>query len=271
MVAEGPDRTAVTGFFDADAPNWDSVYRRADVFGIIHQLRREICLRWVAERAPLGAALEVGCGTGQTAILLDSLGHYVTATDSAPEMLKRAAANTRAAGAGGRIRLQQADAHALPFPDGTFDLVVALGVIPWLEQPATGVAEMARVLAPGGLLVVNCDNRHRLQVLLDPRYSPAFRRLREAIRPPHRAGSLANVPGAVRHSPAEFDALLTRCGLLVERRSGFGFGPFTLGGRPLLPDRMGVWLHHVLQRLADFGFRPAARTGSQYMVLARRP
>ena len=130
---------------------------------------------------------------------------------------------------------------------------------------------MARVLAPGGLLVVNCDNRHRLQVLLDPRYSPAFRRLREAIRPPHRAGSLANVPGAVRHSPAEFDALLTRCGLLVERRSGFGFGPFTLGGRPLLPDRMGVWLHHVLQRLADFGFRPAARTGSQYMVLARRP
>ena len=52
MVAEGPDRTAVTGFFDADAPNWDSVYRRADVFGIIHQLRREICLRWVAEHTP---------------------------------------------------------------------------------------------------------------------------------------------------------------------------------------------------------------------------
>ena len=269
MVAEGPDRTAVTGFFDADAPNWDSVYMRADVIGAIYQRRREICLRWLADVARPGRALDVGCGTGQTAIRLDRLGHHVTGTDTAPAMLALAAANATAAGAVQRIELRQADVHALPFPDGAFDVVVALGLIMWLEDPKTALAEMARVLAPGGWLVVSCDNRHRLNVLLDPRYSPALQGLRGMLRR-QRSGIPPAAPEAVRHSGVEFEALVRSAGLTIQRRSSFGFGPFTFGGRELLPQRAGLWINGLLQGLADAGVPPFAGTGSQYILLARR-
>ena len=66
--------------------------------------------------------------------------------DLSPVMIDRASALLPAALAG-RVRFQVADADALPFPDGSFDLVVLLNMIPFF-------AELARVTAPGGTLVL---------------------------------------------------------------------------------------------------------------------
>src|SRR5438445_8345884 len=65
-------------------------------------------------------------------------------------------------------RVEQADVELLAYPDGEFAWVTALGVIEYLVSPARGLNELARVLAPGGHLVVTAPNPLRLAYLADP-------------------------------------------------------------------------------------------------------
>lgn len=107
---------------------------------------------------PLGAALDAACGTGRHARTLVDLGHTVTGVDLTPEMLERARVNVPEAS------FAVADLRALPFDDGAFALAVcglALAHLPSLEA---GVGELARVLAPGGHLIVSV--LHPFQALL---------------------------------------------------------------------------------------------------------
>jgi len=92
--------------------------------------------------------LEVGCGEGRVARDLARLGHTVVALDLSPTLVARAAAADPA----GRYLL--ADAAALPFPDGTFDAVVAYNSLMDVDDMPATVAEAARVLAPGRPLCV---------------------------------------------------------------------------------------------------------------------
>ena len=59
-----------------------------------------------------------------------------------------------------RVRTGQGDVHSLCFPNETFDLVLAIGVLPWLPSIEQPLREMARVLKPGVILsrrlIINC-------------------------------------------------------------------------------------------------------------------
>jgi SAM-dependent methyltransferase len=108
----------------------------------------------VAAVAPDGAqVLEVGCGPGRLSIrLARQHGLEVTGLDLDPAMIARARANTdRAANRGGRRpEFLVGDVAALAFPDRSFDLVVStLSMHHWAD-PAAGLAEIGRVLRPGG-------------------------------------------------------------------------------------------------------------------------
>ncbi len=270
-----PDRSArarqrlVTERFEARAGQWDRLYRSEDLFSVIHRDRHDRALRWIDQLSlPAGSpVLEIGPGAGLMTAALERRGFRVAAADRAHRMIE--IARERAAGAG----LILADAHRLPFRPGSFSLVVALGVVPWLHSPQVAVAEMARVLRPGGYLVANADNRKRLSLLLDPWHSRALDRPRAAAKRLLAPARARKAPCALvaAHSLAEFDDLLLRAGLLPARSSTFGFGPFTLLRLPVLPDRLGVALNARLQRLADDGTPGLLRGGNHYLVLARRP
>jgi SAM-dependent methyltransferase len=150
---------------------------------------------------------------------------------------------------------------------------VALGVIPWLHSPREGVAEMARVLKPGGRLIVNADNAARLTHRLDPKYNPGLAGAREALkgflgrtglRRPHES------PPWNRHTPAEFEDLLAAMGLDKVRGCTIGFGPFSFLDRPLLPNRLDLKLDQLLQSRADRGAARLRPAGVQYLVIARK-
>lgn len=97
-------------------------------------------------------ALDVGCGTGFLSLELAARGHRVIGIDFAPAMLTEARRKTAQSGA--VIRFEEADAEKLPFPPGSFDLVISRHVLWTLPHPEAAIAEWVRLLRPAGRLAV---------------------------------------------------------------------------------------------------------------------
>jgi demethylmenaquinone methyltransferase/2-methoxy-6-polyprenyl-1,4-benzoquinol methylase len=91
--------------------------------------------------------LDVATGTGLVAAELRRRGHAVTGVDQSPEML--AIAHRRF---GGEVELIHASAEALPFENGSFDHVTFTYLLRYVADPAATLAELARVLRPGGIV-----------------------------------------------------------------------------------------------------------------------
>ncbi|MDG4826728.1 methyltransferase domain-containing protein [Asanoa sp. WMMD1127] len=142
----------------------------------------ERAFREILDPLPPGAALDAACGTGRLSERLAGLGHDVIGVDSSPDMLARA-----------RARLPEADFRsgeltALPVDDASVDLVTCALALTHVADLGPVFAEFARVLRPGGHLVVS-DVHHELVALGSaphvrlageaPAFLPAFR---------HRAG-----------------------------------------------------------------------------------
>jgi ubiquinone/menaquinone biosynthesis C-methylase UbiE len=103
-----------------------------------------------------GPILDVGTGTAQIPIEL-ARQHptaEVVAIDLAAEMLLVGRDNIRRAGLEGRVRLERQDAKQLPYPIGSFGAVISNSIVHHIPEPARVLAEMVRVVAPGGVLFV---------------------------------------------------------------------------------------------------------------------
>ena len=105
---------------------------------------------WVCSRA-IGDVLEVAVGTGINLAYYPS-GLRITGIDLSPQML--AVARQRAAELGADVSLREGDALALPFDDASFDTVVCTLALCGIPDDRAAVAEMKRVLRPGGRLVL---------------------------------------------------------------------------------------------------------------------
>lgn len=103
-------------------------------------------------RHPLGggAALDVGCGTGEITARLAEKFQQATLTGVDLEEAHLARARVRCASFGSRVRFEKGDALALPFAGATFDLVVCRHLIQAVPDAARVLAEIHRVLRPGG-------------------------------------------------------------------------------------------------------------------------
>ncbi len=112
--------------------------------------------------------LDIGCGTAYFTRLLQHRFRRarVLAMDVSAAMIARArAAIPRGLPWRGRCRFQQADALALPYRDGSFDLVCSNLTMQWVADPPLMLAEMRRVLAPGGLMLFSTFGRRTLAEL----------------------------------------------------------------------------------------------------------
>jgi 2-polyprenyl-3-methyl-5-hydroxy-6-metoxy-1,4-benzoquinol methylase len=269
------DDMSVEEFFSRSTRFWTDIYTGDDVYSVIHQRRRQTALDWIdaLDLAKGSRALDAGCGGGTLAVGLAARGFDVDAVDSVESMVESAREKTLEFGLNGHVRVEQMDVHRLTFEQGSFDVVLALGVLPWVPNPRDVIVELARVMKPSGYLIASVDNRARLIHLLDPRFNPWIAPIRNAVKAIlvrcrlRRPGS---PPLSTLLSRREFDRLLAAAGLTTVRNKMLGFGDFTFMGRPVLSDRRGVALDRRLQRLADIGFPGLRSTGSQCLVLARK-
>jgi malonyl-CoA O-methyltransferase len=127
-------------------------------------VRDELLSRLDLLRTPPRAALDLGTGTGHAAAQIKRRfpRAAVTASDIAEPMLAQARRHSRF---WRPIRCVQADARTLPFPDASFDLVFSSLMLQWLVPPDAALAEMRRVLRPGGLLLLSSFGPETLQEL----------------------------------------------------------------------------------------------------------
>lgn len=204
-----------------------------------HFLSLNIDTRWrnktVKIVPPRGAAhgpiLDLCTGTGDLALTYDRAAKGtvpVIAADFCHEMLVRAAEKAK----GTRVRFVEADAQALPFPDDTFQLVSVAFGLRNVTDTDRGLAEMVRVLRPGGSLAVLEFSRPRGRVL-GPLYTFYFRHILPKV------GQLVcrNNEQAYRYLPEsvlrfpDYEALADKLrahGLTGVRYESFTFGVATL-------------------------------------------
>ncbi len=132
--------------FNRWAPTYDRHHLQRLVFEPVQWTVLDLA---AAQMASSRSILDVGCGTGR--LLRSAHLRFPDATldgvDAAVEMVRQAAALTTA---GSGIHFQQATAEALPFPDRSFDLVFSTMTFHHWSDQRKGIAEVRRVLAPGG-------------------------------------------------------------------------------------------------------------------------
>ena len=128
--------------WEVEAQNWAQFARTQGHDHAHEQLNLPSLLRLLPP--PSGRALDLGCGEGRLSRALHARGYAVTGIDASPTMVRLAASHHD------RRPVALADAAALPFRDGTFDLVVAYMSLHDIDAMPAAIAEAGRVLSRAG-------------------------------------------------------------------------------------------------------------------------
>ena len=216
------DEPAVTtthetaSFWDSEAERYDAAYESRGRHGRVLRRRRDVALGLLG--AGPGDILDAGMGPGRLLQALAECGWRVHGVDSSERMVQLA--QTRIPEA--QERLVRGSIENLPFPDSSFDAVVATGVLEYVAYSEAAISELARVLRPGGRAVLSV-----------PRPGRARRAWRAGVLYPLARAVKRIVPlgrrAPVRRPPPPGDraaeAVLEAAGLVLgEQPPGFAMG-----------------------------------------------
>jgi SAM-dependent methyltransferase len=200
-------------FFDAEAARYDASYGGDDWAGRFLRDRLEAALGALGDGP--GDVLDAGMGGGRLAVELDARGWTVSGIDSSPAMVAIARARLPELS----DRLLEADLAALPFPSGSFDAAVVTGAIEYVDDLGRGLAELERVLRPGGRAIVSFPNYRSAHALWRRFALYPTARLAKRVLPHSRPA-----PMRPRHpiSPRRFEEALEAAGFRIVARRPIG-------------------------------------------------
>jgi ubiquinone/menaquinone biosynthesis C-methylase UbiE len=208
----------VREFFEEDAERyWQERYLTPSGEQLSYVTRKRIALGMIGHGP--GRVLDIGSGPGIFTRELVSRGFLVCAVDLAFEMLAKARQVVKGQP---RSQFAQGDLTGLPFRDATFDRAMCVGVLAYLPELAPALAELARVVRPGGAVVVQTSNRYSPTAAIHRLAKPIYRRL--VASPRGRARPVR--PFRLRaYSAAELRAALHSAGFRMADLAFYDFRP----------------------------------------------
>jgi len=238
---------------------WETTYRTAENEQFFEEAIDEV-LRSLG--APRDATwLDAGCGVGAHSVRLARRGFSVVGVDFSESALEAAAENLRAHGLADRVRLQREDLTQLSFPDASFDYILCWGVLMHVPEVERAIDELARVIRPGGTLVLSEANAASLHGRLIQGLNLLRRRKTDLrVTAAGREYQIVTPSGVllIRHAnPAWLADRFRSRGFMIRRHIA---GQFTeLYARTSLP-----WLQRLIHALNRHWFRTVKWPGPAF-------
>ena len=172
---------------------WRDLYRRDDVAGLQRSYLEEIVAR--LGLAPGTTIFDAGCGTAFNAVRLAEMGFRVEGIDLSQAAIEAGRDYAVQRNVADRVRLRQGDLTKLEIADASFEAIICFGVLMHVPNFDAAVGELARVLKPGGALVLLEGNAQSPENMAQRAYWKRFRR--QDIRVEESPGlALAWIPSA---------------------------------------------------------------------------
>jgi ubiquinone/menaquinone biosynthesis C-methylase UbiE len=268
-VDHNREQQLVDEYFDARSEFWYDTYQRKDATGIVNQLRQAVALSYIDNLSlpKTARVLEIGCGAGVMAIALARRGFTVDAVDHSSAMIELTKRHAKENGMENRIHAAIKDVHELTFNDQSFDLIIALGVVGWLQNLKKALIEITRVLKPDGYVVLNSTHAHALLNPLSIPLMESFFRARERWAVRH---SKQNAATPHFYLAKEFNRYLSEINLKIVKYTIVGFGPFIFLNHRLFSDHIEIKIQQKLHQYADARLPFIRSAGTQNIVLARK-
>lgn len=178
--------------------------------------RHVVAYRFAREIVGDKSVIDVGCGEGYGPAILSARASWVTGVDVAPEVVEHARANYQRE----NLCFERVEAGSLPHPDNSFDAAVSFQVIEHLADEELFLAEIARVLKPGGQAILSTPNRLTISEGSDTPVNPFHVR---------------------EYDPAEFEELVSRHFAKVETLGLFHAGWLKLNEMLKIVDFIGFY------------------------------
>lgn len=159
---------AAAAYFGRNAARWDSIRSM-----YVPEVEVERALAALLRPESVSDLLDIGTGTGRMLVLYGPSVARAVGVDTSRDMLAIARANLETAGLR-HCQVRHADMYRLPFGDSSFDAITVHQVLHYADRPRAAIAEAARVLKPGGRLVIADFAPHDVESL---RADHAHRRL----------------------------------------------------------------------------------------------
>ena len=210
--------------------DWSRLYASADGRTYHFHVRRSRVLELLPQK--LGRVLDIGCGPGvMTEIVLERGGTF-EGLDLSTEMIRE---GREKFGHLPGVHFAEGNIEALNAADNSYDQVICMAVIEYLKTPDVALAEIARVLKPGGIAIVTVPKRRHIS------------RVTVAATKPVRA--LARLLGAatadtlprLRLQPDELDDAARRAGLIPDGGSQYQYTPFPYPITRIAPNVTMRW------------------------------
>jgi len=154
LAAVRADRAAsAASWFEANAGQWDAIRSLHIAESEVEAAISAVLGLDDPKGAPIGQLIDIGTGTGRMLELFAGRAEHALGIDRSSEMLRLARAKLSERGLA-HAELRQADLYALPLSDGAADVAIVHHVLHFAQQPGAAIAEAARVLSPGGRLLI---------------------------------------------------------------------------------------------------------------------
>ncbi|MEJ2417831.1 MAG: class I SAM-dependent methyltransferase [Exilibacterium sp.] len=258
--------------FDQEAQKWSDLYESGDnVLDYHFILRRNAAYRYTARHLSKNKKiLDLGCGAGVFAQAALENGYRIDCVDMSADMLKLA---------GQRLEkylpdncgLFNAESEKLPFREHSYDAVVCLGMFGYLDNVDAALAEIHRVLKPGGLLILSVRNR-RNQYVFDPVRLPkkflyhiplkTLRRVKRILFGRHSksvspAETLDRTQGLatkkfnidILDSPSNLTKGVKNHSFSLTDFMGLGYGPLCFNNKQIVSSKFAIKMSDFLSRL----------------------